>query len=247
MSPLLGGLTKWAKGLETWINNARINSCETAKALVSTAAEAVGYDSQEACAELAIEMGMESDSDAAMRRCATDRPSILASARSSADPNIAAQGALRRQPDLEGAAATGTSWTIPERELIMSIVGTVIFYARGQPTAIPSTSARASRSIGQLLYGQSAAAGGNVNAAPAPLQQLHRLRRGDARTPPTRTRRSPTQGRDHDALDRGQDPHARGHPEQLGRGRLRQPDQQPVCKMLSIGTTIPGSGLVGQC
>ena len=29
VSPLLGGLTKWAKGLETWINNARINSCET--------------------------------------------------------------------------------------------------------------------------------------------------------------------------------------------------------------------------
>ena len=34
VSPLLGGLTKWAKGLETWINNARINSCETAKAIV---------------------------------------------------------------------------------------------------------------------------------------------------------------------------------------------------------------------
>src|SRR5258706_10150773 len=45
VSPLLGGLTKWAKGLETWINNARINSCETATALVSSAAEATGYDS----------------------------------------------------------------------------------------------------------------------------------------------------------------------------------------------------------
>lgn len=44
VSPLLGGLTKWAKGLETWINNARINSCETATALVSSAAEATGYD-----------------------------------------------------------------------------------------------------------------------------------------------------------------------------------------------------------
>lgn len=46
VSPLLGGLTKWAKGLETWINNARINSCETAKAIVSTAAESLGYSSQ---------------------------------------------------------------------------------------------------------------------------------------------------------------------------------------------------------
>ena len=41
VSPLLGGLTKWAKGLETWINNARVNSCETATALVSSAAEAM--------------------------------------------------------------------------------------------------------------------------------------------------------------------------------------------------------------
>ena len=70
VSPLLGGLTKWAKGLETWINNARINSCETAKAIVSTAAEAAGYSSQEACADLAIETGLESDRDAARRRCA---------------------------------------------------------------------------------------------------------------------------------------------------------------------------------
>ncbi|MBP6761534.1 MAG: conjugal transfer protein TraH, partial [Thauera sp.] len=88
VSPLLGGLTKWAKGLETWINNARINSCETAKAIVSTAAESVGYSSQETCADLAVEMGLESDRDAARRRYGSDRPSILASARSSADPNV---------------------------------------------------------------------------------------------------------------------------------------------------------------
>ena len=88
VSPLLGGLTKWAKGLETWINNARINSCETAKAIVSTAAEAAGFSSQEACSDLAIEMGLETDRDAARRRCATDRPGILASARSSGDANI---------------------------------------------------------------------------------------------------------------------------------------------------------------
>ena len=87
VSPLLGGLTKWAKGLETWINNARINSCETAKAIVSTAAEAeaAGYSSQEACGNLAIEMGLETDRDAARRRCATDRTSILASARTSGE------------------------------------------------------------------------------------------------------------------------------------------------------------------
>jgi conjugative transfer pilus assembly protein TraH len=104
VSPLLGGLTKWAKGLETWINNARINSCETAKAIVSTAAESIGYSSQETCADLAIEMGMESDRDAARRRCATDRPSILSTARSSADPKVKNKAPFVRQPDLEGLA-----------------------------------------------------------------------------------------------------------------------------------------------
>src|SRR5574338_305816 len=80
VSPLLGGLTKCAKGLETWINNARINSCETATALVASAADAVGYDSQRACSKLAMQMGIETDIDAAMRRCASDSTSILASA-----------------------------------------------------------------------------------------------------------------------------------------------------------------------
>ena len=143
VSPLLGGLTKWAKGLETWINNARINSCETATALVASAAEATGYGSQRACAKLAMTMGLETDIDAAMRRCASDSPSILASARSNPDPNIAQPGALRWQPDLEGAedrrharrpCARGRhehrrarSSSTPKR-----------------PTATPSTSARAS-------------------------------------------------------------------------------------------------------
>ena len=39
------------EGLETWINNARVNSCETATALVSSAAEAMGYDSPEVLRE----------------------------------------------------------------------------------------------------------------------------------------------------------------------------------------------------
>ena len=56
VSPLLGGLTKWAKVLENWINNARINSSKTAKANVSAAAEATGYSSQETCPDLAIEI-----------------------------------------------------------------------------------------------------------------------------------------------------------------------------------------------
>lgn len=86
VSPLLGGLTTRAKG--PWINNARINSCETAKAIVSTAAEAAGHGSQEACSDLAVEPGLGTDRDAARRRCATDRTGILAKARASANAKV---------------------------------------------------------------------------------------------------------------------------------------------------------------
>ena len=39
VTPLLGQKAEWAKSLETFINNARINSCETATALVRGAAK----------------------------------------------------------------------------------------------------------------------------------------------------------------------------------------------------------------
>jgi conjugative transfer pilus assembly protein TraH len=111
VSPLLGGLTKWAKGLETWINNARINSCETATA--SCPPRPKRSATLAACLrDLALQMGMESDIDAAMRRCATDSPSILGSA---------PRAPIRTLPLKRPSSATSpgarssrsTPWTIP--------------------------------------------------------------------------------------------------------------------------------------
>ena len=150
VSPLLGGLTKWAKGLETWINNARINSCETAKAIVSTAAESLGYSSQETCADLAIEMGMESDRDAARRRCSSDRPSILASARSSGDANVRNKAPFVGNLTWKALQRTGSYLDDAERELIMSMVGTVIYYPE-EDARDPEPVAPTLTSISQLL------------------------------------------------------------------------------------------------
>ena len=161
VSPLLGGLTKWAKGLETWINNARINSCETAKALVSTAAEAVGYSSQESCADLAIEMGLETDRDAARRRCGSDRPGILASARASGDPSIRNKAPFVGNLTWKALQYTGAYLDDQERELIMSMVGTIIFYP-DEAGRDPEPIAPTITSISQLLYGQAAASGTDV-------------------------------------------------------------------------------------
>lgn len=241
VSPMLGGLTKWAKGLETWINNARINSCETAKALVSTAAESVGYSAQEACADIAIEMGLETDRDAARRRCATDRPGVLATARASTDPNIRNKAPFVGNLTWKALQLAGTAVDDQERELIMSMVGTVIFYPDESGQA-PAPIAPTLTSISHLLYGQADAAGGNV------IQHLLKCNNttdcddvtidtGYVHTP--FTTRVENRMRSIAAKIATRTPIPNNSPEV---GFVNQ-TTEPVYKMLSIGTTIPGSGL----
>lgn len=241
VSPLLGGLTKWAKGLETWINNARINSCETAKAIVSTAAEATGYSSQETCADLAIEMGLESDRDSARRRCSTDRASILASARSSGDANIRNKAPFVGNLTWKALQYTGAYLDDQERELIMSLVGTVIFYpedANRDPEPIAPTLT----SISQLLYGQAAGTGTDV------VQHLLRCNdytNCDAVTLNTGYTHTPFTAKVEAMMRSIADKIATrtAIPNNSSEVGFVNQTTEPVYKMLSIGATIPGSGL----
>lgn len=240
VSPLLGGLTKWAKGLETWINNARINSCETAKAIVSSAADAVGYSSQETCADLAMQMGLESDRDAARRRCSSDRAGILATARASSDPHVRNKAPFVGNLTWKALQHASASLDDQERELIMSLVGTIIYYpeeANRDPTPVPPTLT----SISQLLYGQ-AAAGDDV------LQHLLRCNNYtdcDQVTVDTSYQHTPFTQRVETLMrsiaDRiaSRTPIPNPSPE-VGFVNMTS---EPVYKMLSIGSTIPGSGL----
>ncbi len=241
VSPLLGGLTKWAKGLETWINNARINSCETAKAIVSTAAEASGYSSQEACADLAIDMGLESDRDSARRRCASDRSNVLASARSSSDANIRNKAPFVGNLTWKALQYTGIYLDDPERELIMSMVGTVIFYpesANRDPEPIAPTLT----SISQLLYGQATGTGTDV------VQHLLRCNdfvQCDAVTLNTAYNHTPFTARVETLMRSIADKISTRTPIPNNSAEVGFVNQttEPVYKMLSLGATIPGSGL----
>ena len=241
VSPLLGGLTKWAKGLETWINNARINSCETAKAIVSTAAEAAGYSSQEACSDLAIEMGLESDRDAARRRCATDRPSILASARSSGDPNVRNKAPFVGNLTWKALQYTGSYLDDQERELIMSIVGTVIFYPE-DAARDPEPIAPTITSISQLLYGQAAGTGTNVTQH---LLRCNDYTNCDVVTLNTGYTHTPFTARVETMMRSIADRIATrtAIPNNSAEVGFVNQTTEPVYKMLSIGATIPGSGL----
>ena len=241
VSPLLGGLTKWAKGLETWINNARINSCETAKAIVSTGAEALGYGSQEACADLAVEMGLEADRDAARRRCASDRGGILASARTSADVNLRNKAPFVGNLTWRALQRTGVYLDDAERELIMSLVGTVIFYAE-EAGRDPEPIAPTITSISHLLYGQAAGAGSNVRQH---LLQCNDYANCDVVTLNTAYNHVPFTARVETMMRSIADKIATRSPIPNNSPEVGFVNQttEPVYKMLSIGATIPGSGL----
>ena len=241
VSPLLGGLTKWAKGLETWVNNARINSCETAKAIVSTAAEAMGYSSQEACADLAIEMGMESDRDAARRRCGTDRPSVLASARSSGDVSIRNRAPFVGNLTWKALQHASAHLDDQERELIMSMVGTVIYHPE-QSGRDPEPIAPTLTSISHLLYGQAAGPGTSV------VQHLLRCNNYtscDAITLDTTYIHTPFTSRVETMMRSIADKIATRTPIPNNSPEVGFVNQvtEPVYRMVSIGTSIAGSGL----
>lgn len=241
VSPLLGGLSKWAKGLETWINNARINSCETAKAVASTAAEAAGYSAQETCADLAIELGLEGDRDAARRRCASDRPGILASARTSADPRVRNRAPFVGNLTWKALQAAGTALDDGERELVMSLVGTVIYHPE-EAGRDPEPVAPTITSISQLLYGQGPGTGGDV--------RQHLLRCSDhdecaAVTLDTGYVHTPFTAKVEALMRSIADKIATrtAIPNDSAEVGFVNQTTEPVYRMLSIGATIPGSGL----
>lgn len=242
VSPLLGGLTKWAKGLETWINNARINSCETAKAIVSTAAEAVGYSSQETCADLAMEMGMESDRDAARRRCASDRPSILSSARSSGDASVRNKAPFVGNLTWKALQYAGSYLDDAGRELIMSLVGTVIYYPE-EDNRDPEPIAPTLTSISQLLYGQ--APGGGDAAVIQHLLSCNDYTDCDAVTLDTAYNHVPFTAKVETMMRSIAEKIASRTAIPNGSVEIGFVNQvtEPVYKMLSIGASIPGSGL----
>ena len=162
VSPLLGGIGKYMKQLETFINNQRIGSCEAATALVGSAAGALGYDSRKGCTAIARASGLASDNEDANRQCQTNEAGILNTARTGADADLKAMApfvgnmtwkALKELPGSEVDDQT--------RELMMSLVGTEIFYPASDnrdSTPIAPTIT----SVSHLLFGQSTDASGDV-------------------------------------------------------------------------------------
>lgn len=159
VSPLLGGVTKWTKNLESMLTQANISTCNTAKSLVSSAMEATGVSGDRLCEDLAVSLGLESDYAAAKQRCQTAKPSVFATARGSSDPQVQNKAPFVGNLTWKALKLAGTNLDDQERELIMSLVGTVVFYEDGR---VATPVAPTITSINRLLYGTSGAAGGKV-------------------------------------------------------------------------------------
>jgi conjugative transfer pilus assembly protein TraH len=162
VSPQLGQVTEWATDLEHMITNARVNSCETAQTLVRGAANAMGFSMYSDCARQAIAQGIAADEDDARRHCLDPAQvyAILGSSRTSTDPVV--KSMARFVGNLTWKALKNvTTVDDPEREIIMSVMGTVI-YPQESDEATPIPIAPAMTSLKDLLFGIGDAGGGQV-------------------------------------------------------------------------------------
>lgn len=159
LSPMLGGIGKHFEGLLEMVNGKNINSCETAVGLVRSAAEQAGFDTDEACAKVYTWVH-GGDQAQAKLECQRQRTPILNSARTSANPE------LRELVSVTGnivwkALQSMSNLDDRERELIMSITGTVV-YPREDQSSTGVQYAPQITSVRQLLYGEGDAGDGRV-------------------------------------------------------------------------------------
>ena len=136
---------------------------------------------------------------------------------------------------------TGTYLDDQERELIMSIVGTVIFYPE-DAARDPEPVAPTITSISQLLYGQAAGTGTNVTQH---LLRCNNYTDCDVVTLNTSYTHTPFTARVETMMRSIADKIATrtAIPNNSAEVGFVNQTTEPVYKMLSIGATIPGSGL----
>ncbi len=241
VSPLLGGVTKWTKNLESMLTNANISTCNTAKSLVSSAMEATGVSTDKVCEDLAVAMGLESDYAAARVRCQSNKSSVMSSARSSSDPLVRNKAPFVGNLTWKALKLAGTNLDDQEREMIMSMVGTVIFYeGQRDPNPVPPTLT----SIARLLYGTAEAPGGKVKQEILKCNNyvdcdVVTVDSGYLHTPFSTKVESLMQSIAGKMLTRTPIPN--NSPEV---GFVNQ-TTEPVYRLLSVGTSIPASEITG--
>jgi len=108
------------------INAMNINSCEAAQALVNGVVGEFDSSVQSGCANISQYLGSVTDRAEARLTCATNAPSVVKTAANSADPNVRNVTFIKGNITWLALNQVGGNISQQERELIMSLIGTVI-------------------------------------------------------------------------------------------------------------------------
>ena len=110
------------------INAMNINSCEAAQSLVNGIVGEFDNSVQSGCANIAQYLGSVTDRADARFTCATNAPSVVKNAANSSDPNVRNATFVKGNVMWLALNQVGGTISQQEKELIMSVIGTVILY-----------------------------------------------------------------------------------------------------------------------
>ena len=108
------------------INAMNINSCEAAQALVNGVVGEFDNSVQSGCANISQYLGSVSDRAEARVTCATNAPSVVRAAAASTDPTVRNATFVKGNVTWLALNQIGGAVSRQEKELIMSVIGTVV-------------------------------------------------------------------------------------------------------------------------
>ena len=222
------------------INAMNINSCEAAQALVNGVVGEYDNSVMSGCANISQYLGSVSDRAEARLTCASNAPAVVKTAANSADPNVRNATFVKGNVTWIALNQVGGSISQQEKELIMSVIGTVILYppADDGSGATPRYAEPTIVGLRDLLLGRGASATeGNVDievyVCDEPAECLNPTRATVSAKPFTRLV--------SERLRRMSDNIATRSPQAPADIGFVNNTTEPVYKMLSVANAVPGS------
>ncbi|HRB10923.1 MAG TPA: conjugal transfer protein TraH, partial [Ottowia sp.] len=221
-------------------NAMNINSCEAAQALVNGVVGEYDNSVMSGCANISQYLGSVSDRAEARLTCASNAPAVVKTAANSADPNVRNATFVKGNVTWLALNQVGGSISQQEKELIMSVIGTVILYppADDGSGATPRYAEPTIVGLRDLLLGRGASATeGNVDievyVCDEPAECLNPTRTTVSAKPFTRLV--------SERLRRMSDNIATRSPQAPADIGFVNNTTEPVYKMLSVANAVPGS------
>lgn len=222
------------------INAVNINSCEAAQALVNGVVGEYDNSVQSGCANISQYLGTVADRADARLACATNAPAIVKAAASSGDPNVRNIAFVKGNVVWTALNRVGGSISQAEKELIMSVIGTIVLYPPQDDGsgAMPRYFEPTILGLRDLLLGRAASeALGNVDvdvySCDEPVECMNPSRRTVSVKPFSRLVA--------ERLLRISDNIASRTPQTSADVGFINTTTEPVYKMLAVANAVPGS------